>query len=169
MSKEEHESHLKMNLELLNKKKCHVKPNKVLMVGDVRTLIMEEAHAMKYYVRPGVSLRKPKIVKRVKLIVEMKLLEFSVSDHVMMKVLPWKGVVRFGKKGELVPRLFARLIEEFRFALHRGEFTLSSLDVLQGFSFFLQMGLTLILATLDGLNVGLLGDVIGKDDCDDDD
>nr|GEW60653.1 hypothetical protein [Tanacetum cinerariifolium] len=48
------------------------------------------------------------------------------------------------------------------------EFTLSSLDVLQGFSFFLQMGLTLILATLDGLDVGLLGDVIGEDDCDDD-
>nr|GEY52279.1 hypothetical protein [Tanacetum cinerariifolium] len=29
-----------------------------------------------------------------------------------------------------------------------------------GFRFFLQMGLTLILATLDGLDVGLLGDVI---------
>nr|GEV83206.1 ribonuclease H-like domain-containing protein [Tanacetum cinerariifolium] len=50
----------------------------------------------------------------------------------------------------------------------RGEFTLSSLDVFQGFNFFLQMGLTLILATFDGLDVGLLGDVIGEDDCDDD-
>nr|GEU47850.1 hypothetical protein [Tanacetum cinerariifolium] len=50
----------------------------------------------------------------------------------------------------------------------RGEFTLSSLDVLQGFSFFLQMGFTLILATLDGLDVGLLGDVIGEDDYHDD-
>nr|GEV29898.1 hypothetical protein [Tanacetum cinerariifolium] len=49
-----------------------------------------------------------------------------------------------------------------------GEFTLSSLDVLQGFNFFLQMGFTLILATLDGLDVGLLGDIIGEDDCDDD-
>ncbi|GJQ96018.1 putative reverse transcriptase domain-containing protein [Tanacetum coccineum] len=48
------------------------------------------------------------------------------------------------------------------------EFTLSSLDVLQGFSFFLQMGFTLILATLVGLDVGLLGDVISEDDCDDD-
>ncbi|GKA50623.1 hypothetical protein Tco_0743696 [Tanacetum coccineum] len=48
------------------------------------------------------------------------------------------------------------------------EFTLSLLDVLQGFSIFLQMGFTLILATLDGLDVGLLGDVIGEDDCDDD-
>ncbi|GJS20292.1 hypothetical protein Tco_0448924 [Tanacetum coccineum] len=48
------------------------------------------------------------------------------------------------------------------------ECTLSSLEVLQGFSFFLQMGFTLILATLDGLDVGLLEDVIGEDDCDDD-
>nr|GEU79627.1 hypothetical protein [Tanacetum cinerariifolium] len=35
-------------------------------------------------------------------------------------------------------------------------------------SFFLQLGFTLILATLDGLDVGFLGDVIGEDDCDDD-
>ncbi|GJR23903.1 hypothetical protein Tco_0972430 [Tanacetum coccineum] len=49
-----------------------------------------------------------------------------------------------------------------------GELTLSSLDMLQGFSFFLQMGFILILATLDGLDVGLLGDVIGEDDSDDD-
>ncbi|GKC81200.1 hypothetical protein Tco_1136917 [Tanacetum coccineum] len=48
------------------------------------------------------------------------------------------------------------------------EFTLSSLDVLQRFSFFLQMCFTLILATLDSLDVGLLGDVNGEDDCDDD-
>ncbi|GJX60045.1 reverse transcriptase domain-containing protein [Tanacetum coccineum] len=49
------------------------------------------------------------------------------------------------------------------------KFTLSSLEVLQGFSFFLQIGFTLILATFDGLDVGLLEDVIGEDDCDDDD
>ncbi|GJR35983.1 hypothetical protein Tco_1211667 [Tanacetum coccineum] len=33
-----------------------------------------------------------------------KPLEFSVGDHVLLKVLPWKGVVRFGKKGKLGPR-----------------------------------------------------------------
>ncbi|GJR52754.1 hypothetical protein Tco_1403275 [Tanacetum coccineum] len=43
-----------------------------------------------------------------------------------------------------------------------GEVALSTLDVLQRFGFFLQMGFTLILATLDGLDVGLLGDVIGE-------
>ncbi|GJT79529.1 putative reverse transcriptase domain-containing protein [Tanacetum coccineum] len=50
-----------------------------------------------------------------------------------------------------------------------GEVALSTLDVLQRFGFFLQMGFTLILATLDGLDVGLLGDVIDENDCDDDD
>ncbi|GJZ23397.1 hypothetical protein Tco_0560856 [Tanacetum coccineum] len=48
-----------------------------------------------------------------------------------------------------------------------GEFALSILNVLQRFGFFLYMGFTLILATLDGLDVGLLGDVISEDDCDD--
>ncbi|GKA62221.1 putative reverse transcriptase domain-containing protein [Tanacetum coccineum] len=33
-----------------------------------------------------------------------KPLEFSVGDYVLFKVLPWKGVVRFGKKGKLAPR-----------------------------------------------------------------
>ncbi|GJW17534.1 hypothetical protein Tco_0024970 [Tanacetum coccineum] len=50
-----------------------------------------------------------------------------------------------------------------------GEVELSTFDVLQMFVFFLQMGFTLILATLDGLDVCLLGDVIGEDDGDEDD
>ncbi|GJV55482.1 putative reverse transcriptase domain-containing protein [Tanacetum coccineum] len=33
-----------------------------------------------------------------------KPLEFSVGDYVLLKVSPWKGVVRFRKKGKLVPR-----------------------------------------------------------------
>ncbi|GKB69918.1 hypothetical protein Tco_0931330, partial [Tanacetum coccineum] len=33
-----------------------------------------------------------------------KPLEFSVGDHVLLKVTPWKGVVRFRKKGKLAPR-----------------------------------------------------------------
>ncbi|GKA79197.1 putative reverse transcriptase domain-containing protein [Tanacetum coccineum] len=35
-----------------------------------------------------------------------KPLEFSVGDYVLLKVSPWKGVVRFGKKGKLAPRFF---------------------------------------------------------------
>nr|GEU58871.1 hypothetical protein [Tanacetum cinerariifolium] len=32
-------------------------------------------------------------------------LEYSVGDYVFLKVLPWKCVVRFGKKGKIAPRL----------------------------------------------------------------
>ncbi|KAJ9561345.1 hypothetical protein OSB04_006505 [Centaurea solstitialis] len=31
-------------------------------------------------------------------------IEFQVGDQVMLKVSPWKGVIRFGKKGKLSPR-----------------------------------------------------------------
>ncbi|GJS86688.1 putative reverse transcriptase domain-containing protein [Tanacetum coccineum] len=33
-----------------------------------------------------------------------KPLKFSICDYVLLKVSPWKGVVRFGKKGKLAPR-----------------------------------------------------------------
>ncbi|GKF29165.1 hypothetical protein Tco_0095507, partial [Tanacetum coccineum] len=33
-----------------------------------------------------------------------KPLEFNVRDYVLVKMSPWKGVVRFGKKGKLAPR-----------------------------------------------------------------
>ncbi|GJW00514.1 putative reverse transcriptase domain-containing protein [Tanacetum coccineum] len=33
-----------------------------------------------------------------------KLLEFEVGDRVLLKVLPWKGIIHFGTKGKLAPR-----------------------------------------------------------------
>ncbi|GKB58330.1 putative reverse transcriptase domain-containing protein [Tanacetum coccineum] len=36
--------------------------------------------------------------------VRRKQMEFSVGDMVMLKVSPWKGVIRFGKRGKLSPR-----------------------------------------------------------------
>nr|GFB49919.1 putative reverse transcriptase domain-containing protein [Tanacetum cinerariifolium] len=36
--------------------------------------------------------------------VRRKPLEFEVGDRVMLKVSPWKGVIRFGKQGKLSPR-----------------------------------------------------------------
>nr|GEY72813.1 putative reverse transcriptase domain-containing protein [Tanacetum cinerariifolium] len=41
-----------------------------------------------------------------------KPLEFSVGDYVLLKVSPWNGVVRFGKKRKLEPR-FVRPFEIF--------------------------------------------------------
>ncbi|GJW42596.1 putative reverse transcriptase domain-containing protein [Tanacetum coccineum] len=36
--------------------------------------------------------------------IRRKPLEFEVGDQVLLKVSPWKGVIRFGKKGKLAPR-----------------------------------------------------------------
>ncbi|GJV33386.1 putative reverse transcriptase domain-containing protein [Tanacetum coccineum] len=36
--------------------------------------------------------------------VRRKPLEFQIGDNVMLKVSPWKGVIRFGKRGKLNPR-----------------------------------------------------------------
>ncbi|GKG24988.1 hypothetical protein Tco_0395616, partial [Tanacetum coccineum] len=33
-----------------------------------------------------------------------KPMEFEIGDRVMLKVSPWKGVIRFGKRGKLNPR-----------------------------------------------------------------
>nr|GEV84334.1 putative reverse transcriptase domain-containing protein [Tanacetum cinerariifolium] len=33
-----------------------------------------------------------------------KILEFQVGDRILLKVSPWKGVIRFGKRGKLNPR-----------------------------------------------------------------
>ncbi|GKB73233.1 putative reverse transcriptase domain-containing protein [Tanacetum coccineum] len=38
-----------------------------------------------------------------------KPLKFSVGDYVLLKVSPWKGVVRFAKKGKLAPRFAEEL------------------------------------------------------------
>ena len=35
---------------------------------------------------------------------DMKDLSFEEGDQVLLKVSPWKGVTRFGKKGKLSPR-----------------------------------------------------------------
>ncbi|GJU17852.1 putative reverse transcriptase domain-containing protein [Tanacetum coccineum] len=43
-----------------------------------------------------------------------KLMEFQVGDRVMIKVSPWKGVVRFGKRGKLeLPQELSRVHSTF--------------------------------------------------------
>jgi len=45
-----------------------------------------------------------------------KPLEFMIGDKVMLKVSPWKGAIRFGKKGKLSPRFIGpfTIIERIR-------------------------------------------------------
>nr|GFB18474.1 putative reverse transcriptase domain-containing protein [Tanacetum cinerariifolium] len=46
----------------------------------------------------------PHLFARTALTHSHKPMEFQVGDKVMLKVSPWKGVVRFGKQGKLNPR-----------------------------------------------------------------
>ncbi|GKC88645.1 putative reverse transcriptase domain-containing protein [Tanacetum coccineum] len=50
-----------------------------------------------------------------------KPLEFSVGDYVLLKVSPWKGVVRFRKKGKLAPRFVGpfKIIEKVGLVAYR--------------------------------------------------
>ncbi|GJU29229.1 putative reverse transcriptase domain-containing protein [Tanacetum coccineum] len=89
--------------------------------GDLRSVIMHESHKSKYSIHPG-SERMYQDMKKLYWWPNMKAdiatydrqksytdlkqkpIEFEVGDRVMLKVSPWKGVVRFGKRGKLNPR-----------------------------------------------------------------
>ncbi|GKE62460.1 putative reverse transcriptase domain-containing protein, partial [Tanacetum coccineum] len=52
-----------------------------------------------------------------------KPMEFQVGDKVMLKVSPWKGVVRFGKRGKLNPRYVGpfKVLEKVRSVAYKLE------------------------------------------------
>ncbi|GJX00873.1 putative reverse transcriptase domain-containing protein [Tanacetum coccineum] len=52
-----------------------------------------------------------------------KPLEFQVGDRVMLKVSPWKGVIRFGKRGKLNPRYIEpfKILPKLRMVAYRLE------------------------------------------------
>nr|GFB59236.1 putative reverse transcriptase domain-containing protein [Tanacetum cinerariifolium] len=95
--------------------------------GDLRSVIMHESHESKYYIHPGSekmyqdvkklycyhasikaapyeALYGQKCQSPVCWAEKRKPMEFKIEDRVMLKVSPWKGVVRFGKRGKLNPR-----------------------------------------------------------------
>nr|GEY31838.1 putative reverse transcriptase domain-containing protein [Tanacetum cinerariifolium]GEY39982.1 putative reverse transcriptase domain-containing protein [Tanacetum cinerariifolium] len=90
--------------------------------GDLRTVIMHESYKSKYLIHLGfekmyqnmkklywwpnmkadiaTNVSKCLICAKVKAEHQRP----SVGDRVMLKVSPWKGIVRFGKRGKLNPR-----------------------------------------------------------------
>nr|GEZ23607.1 putative reverse transcriptase domain-containing protein [Tanacetum cinerariifolium] len=100
--------------------------------GDLRTLIMHESHKSKYSIHPSsdkmyqdlkqlywwpnmkanIATYVSKCLTCSKVKAEhpkpsgllRKPMDFQVGDKVMLKVSPWKGVVRFGKRRKLNPR-----------------------------------------------------------------
>ncbi|GJS65957.1 putative reverse transcriptase domain-containing protein [Tanacetum coccineum] len=84
---------------------------------DVQLPLVEFSYNNRYHSRPEIVHETTEKISQIKDRLKVahdrqkshadkkrKLLEFSVGDHVLLKVLPWKGVVRFGKKGKLAPR-----------------------------------------------------------------
>nr|GEW87012.1 putative reverse transcriptase domain-containing protein [Tanacetum cinerariifolium] len=84
-NEKEHKEHLKAILELLKMEKLFAKFSKCEFWIPKR--IQAAQDRQKSYAD---LQRKP--------------MEFEVRDRVMLKVSPWKGVVRFGKRGKLNPR-----------------------------------------------------------------
>nr|GFC38458.1 putative reverse transcriptase domain-containing protein [Tanacetum cinerariifolium] len=67
------------------------------------TLLSRPHHLKHFMVESAVRLFVgPKLEK---LRYSRKPMEFQVEDKVMLKVSPWKGVIRFGKRGKLNPRV----------------------------------------------------------------
>ncbi|GJR21543.1 hypothetical protein Tco_0970070 [Tanacetum coccineum] len=61
------------------------------------SMVTEKIIQIKNHIQAARDRQKSYIDKR------RKPLEFDVGDKVMLKVSPWKGVIRFGKRGKLNP------------------------------------------------------------------
>ncbi|GJY38677.1 putative reverse transcriptase domain-containing protein, partial [Tanacetum coccineum] len=74
--------------------------------GDLRALIMHESHKSKYSIHPGSDKMYQDLKKLYRSYADKrrKPLEFQVGHKVVLKVSPWKGVIRFSKRGKLNPR-----------------------------------------------------------------
>ncbi|GJV31768.1 putative reverse transcriptase domain-containing protein [Tanacetum coccineum] len=74
-------------------------------VGDVQLTGPEIIHeTTKKIVQIRQRLQAARDRQRSYANIMRKPLEFQVGDRVMLKVSPWKGVIRFGKRGKLNPR-----------------------------------------------------------------
>nr|GFA95996.1 putative reverse transcriptase domain-containing protein [Tanacetum cinerariifolium] len=109
-------------MEILDRGIKKLKRSKILIVKDTHLPLAEFSYNNSYHtiircapfeVLYGRKCRSPVVWARLKAARERqksyavnrrKPLEFSVIDHLLLNVSPWKGVTRFGKNGKLAPR-----------------------------------------------------------------
>nr|GEY70173.1 reverse transcriptase [Tanacetum cinerariifolium] len=96
-TKKEHEVHLKLVLESLRKEKLYAKFSKYA-AESVRDVIGFKCCLAS---SSGWSKDWESSLTELELVQE-RLIKFEVGDRVLLKVTPWKGVVRFGKNGGLL-------------------------------------------------------------------
>nr|GEV91578.1 putative reverse transcriptase domain, ribonuclease H-like domain, aspartic peptidase domain protein [Tanacetum cinerariifolium] len=91
-----------------NLKKCYsdeplVMPLEGVHIDDTLKFVEEPVKIMEREIKRLKRSRIP-LVKKSYTDLKRKPMEFRVGDKVMLKVSPWKGIVRFGKRGKLNPR-----------------------------------------------------------------
>ncbi|GJW79668.1 hypothetical protein Tco_0143643 [Tanacetum coccineum] len=113
-NKKEHEEHLKAILELLKKEELYTKFFLSVNLGfpkyssslekfqPIVPEIYQETTEKIVHINQRIQAARDRQKSYADL--KRKPMEFQVGDKVMLKVSPWKGVVRFGKRGKLNPR-----------------------------------------------------------------
>jgi hypothetical protein len=92
--------------KVLYRHRCHtplnwIEPGEMVIFG---TDLVEEAEVTIHRIQD--NLRAAKSCQETYANKRRRPLEFDVGDHVYLRVLPMKGVKRFGVKGKLVPHYF---------------------------------------------------------------
>ncbi|GKF38808.1 putative reverse transcriptase domain-containing protein [Tanacetum coccineum] len=90
--------------EALYGRKCH-SPVYWAEVGEVQLIgpeLVQETTEKIIQIKQRMQVARDR--KKSYADLNRKPVEFQVGDKVMLKVSPWKGVVRFGKRGKLNPR-----------------------------------------------------------------
>ncbi|GJX35586.1 hypothetical protein Tco_0247143 [Tanacetum coccineum] len=96
--------HLRLPLEALYGRKCR-SPVCWTEVGEAQILgpeLIQETTEKIVQIKQRMQAARDRQKSYADL--KRKPMEFQVGDKVMLKVSPWKGVVRFGKRGKLNPR-----------------------------------------------------------------